>query len=83
MVTQEILGRYSLRFHALGHRRLRDAAVVLSGFVADRPKHHVLPAGQSVVNDRLTFCIMVPHSLDNRCASSLAISTRCQYALLI
>jgi hypothetical protein len=41
------------------------------------PERQVVPADQPVVNDRLTFCMMVPHSLDNRCASALAISTRC------
>jgi hypothetical protein len=52
------------------------AAVVLSGVVARRPGY-VVPADQPVLNDRLTFCMMVPHPSDNRCASALAISTRC------
>ena len=40
------------------------------------PERHVLPADHPLVNDRLTFCMMVPYSSDNRCASALAISTR-------
>ena len=52
------------------------AAVVLSGVVARRPDY-VVPADQPVLNDRLTFCMMVPHPSDNRCASAFAISTPC------
>jgi hypothetical protein len=42
------------------------------------PARHVLPTDQPLANDLLTFCMMVPHSSDNRCASALAISTRCK-----
>jgi hypothetical protein len=56
----------------------RVGAAVVSKWRCRRPPdRHVLREDHPLVSDRLTFCMMVPYSSDNRCASALAISTRC------